>query len=77
MTGVQTCALPICLSAYNARKSPCDGDNVCVKLFTPGHVKGLVMEALKSRMTVKGKAQFDALFERPAASALEPPRQAQ
>src|SRR2546428_774256 len=41
-----------CLSAYNARKSPCDGDNVCVKLFTPGHVKGLVIEALKSRMTV-------------------------
>ena len=65
-----------CLSAYNARKSPCDGDNVCVKLFTPGHVKGLVMEALKSRMTVKGKGQFEALFEGPAASALEPPRHA-
>ncbi|OLC65421.1 MAG: hypothetical protein AUH69_09535 [Actinobacteria bacterium 13_1_40CM_4_65_12] len=38
-----------CLSAYNARKSPCDGDNVCVKLFSPEHVKGLVLEALRAR----------------------------
>ena len=38
-----------CLSAYNARKSLCDGDNVCVKLFSPEHVKGLVLEALRAR----------------------------
>ena len=35
-----------CLSAYNHRNSPCDGNNLCVQEFKPEYVKGLVLKAL-------------------------------
>ncbi len=38
-----------CLTAYNHRKTPCDGNNVCVQEFRPEYVKKLVLEALGAR----------------------------
>ena len=38
-----------CLSAYNHRKTPCDGNNVCVQGFKPEDVRKLVLETLRAR----------------------------
>ncbi|MDH4233651.1 MAG: glycosyltransferase family 9 protein [Gallionella sp.] len=35
-----------CLTAYNHRNSPCDGDNQCLKQVTPGHVLAKAREML-------------------------------
>ena len=35
-----------CLTAYNHRKSPCDGDNVCLKRIEPAHV----LDAARARL---------------------------
>jgi ADP-heptose:LPS heptosyltransferase len=35
-----------CLTAYNHRRSPCDGDNVCLKSITPGEVLTLACDLL-------------------------------
>ena len=35
-----------CLTAYNHRNTPCDGNNLCVQEFKPEYVKGLVLTAL-------------------------------
>jgi ADP-heptose:LPS heptosyltransferase len=42
-------ALPCapCLTAYNHRTSPCDGDNQCLKRITPGEVLAKAREMLK------------------------------
>jgi ADP-heptose:LPS heptosyltransferase len=44
-------ALPCspCLTAYNHRLSPCDGDNQCVKQITPASVIAKAREMLESR----------------------------
>lgn len=36
-----------CLTAYNHRNSPCDGDNQCLKLITPEQVLGRARELLQ------------------------------
>ncbi len=36
-----------CVTAYNHRKSPCDGDNVCLKAIGPDEVMGKACELLK------------------------------
>jgi ADP-heptose:LPS heptosyltransferase len=36
-----------CLTAYNHRASPCDGDNQCLKLITPDVVLGKAREMLR------------------------------
>lgn len=43
-------ALPCspCLTAYNHRSSPCDGDNQCLKQITPAQVIGKAREMLSS-----------------------------
>lgn len=38
-----------CLTAYNHRKTPCDGNNICVQEFRPEYVRSLVVEALGAR----------------------------
>jgi len=35
-----------CLTAYNHRNTPCDGDNICVKDFKPHNVRSIVLTAL-------------------------------
>ncbi len=54
-------ALPCspCLTAYNHRSSPCDGDNQCLKQITPAQVIGRARQMLSSAR------------ERPAANAPE------
>jgi ADP-heptose:LPS heptosyltransferase len=37
-----------CLTAYNHRNSPCDGDNVCLKSIHPGQVIGKALEILET-----------------------------
>lgn len=37
-----------CLTAYNHRKSPCDGDNQCLKQITPEQVLGKARELLNA-----------------------------
>lgn len=37
-----------CLTAYNHRASPCDGDNQCLKLITPGQVLAKAREMLEA-----------------------------
>jgi len=39
-----------CLTAYNHRESPCDGNNVCVQEFKPEYVKKLVLQACGTRI---------------------------
>jgi len=38
-----------CLTAYNHRNSPCDGDNQCLKLITPEQVLAKAREMLRCR----------------------------
>ncbi len=38
-----------CLTAYNHRTSPCDGDNQCLKRITPEQVVAKALELLRSR----------------------------
>ncbi|HSR69871.1 MAG TPA: glycosyltransferase family 9 protein [Acidobacteriota bacterium] len=35
-----------CLTAYNHRRTPCDGDNVCVQRFSPAQVEQIVLDKL-------------------------------
>lgn len=54
LTGEQTClyaglSCSPCLTAYNHRDTPCDGNNVCMKTFTPQNVEGIVLEKLGKR----------------------------
>ena len=37
-----------CLTAYNHRNSPCDGDNLCLKKIDPGEVLKKALEILES-----------------------------
>jgi hypothetical protein len=37
-----------CLTAYNHRSSPCDGDNQCLKQITPAQVIGKARQMLSS-----------------------------
>lgn len=41
-----------CLTAYNHRKSPCDGDNICLKSISAGRVLEKTYEILKQREDV-------------------------
>jgi ADP-heptose:LPS heptosyltransferase len=41
-----------CLTAYNHRKSPCDGDNVCLKRIDPDRVFAKAMEILARSVPV-------------------------
>lgn len=41
-----------CLTAYNHRNSPCDGDNVCLKSIDPHEVLAKALEMLKGQRTV-------------------------
>jgi hypothetical protein len=36
-----------CLTAYNHRNSPCDGDNLCLKSILPEEVLEKALEILK------------------------------
>ncbi len=38
-----------CLTAYNHRQTPCDGNNVCVQRFSPAQVEAIVLERLGIR----------------------------
>jgi ADP-heptose:LPS heptosyltransferase len=44
-----------CLSAYNHRLSPCDGDNVCLKSITPEAVLRKAVEMLDSPTEPEGR----------------------
>ncbi len=41
-----------CLTAYNHRKSPCDGNNLCLKLISPGKVLEKAYEVLNAQRRV-------------------------
>jgi lipopolysaccharide heptosyltransferase II len=45
-----------CLTAYNHRSSPCDGDNQCLKQITPEHVIGKAREMLGTTLRREGAA---------------------
>jgi ADP-heptose:LPS heptosyltransferase len=45
-----------CLTAYNHRTSPCDGDNQCLKQITPNHVLVKAQELLEAGMVIDGHA---------------------
>jgi ADP-heptose:LPS heptosyltransferase len=45
-----------CVTAYNHRKSPCDGDNLCLKKISPDEVLMKALEILESSK-VQGSAQ--------------------
>jgi ADP-heptose:LPS heptosyltransferase len=53
-----------CLTAYNHRNSPCDGDNQCLKQIRPGEVLGHARALLATR-----DAFLDVPQERVAADA--------
>ena len=36
-----------CVTAYNHRKSPCDGDNMCLKKIEPDQVLSKALEILE------------------------------
>jgi hypothetical protein len=38
-----------CLTAYNHRNSPCDGDNLCLKMISPEAVLSKAYEMLQDR----------------------------
>jgi hypothetical protein len=39
-----------CLTAYNHRRSPCDGNNVCLKSIAPGEVLAAADQLLGARV---------------------------
>jgi len=45
-----------CLTAYNHRTSPCDGDNQCLKQILPEQVLAKAHEMLAAKQTADGKA---------------------
>ena len=45
-----------CVTAYNHRKSPCDGDNLCLKKINPNEVLAKALEILEGSK-VQGSAQ--------------------
>jgi ADP-heptose:LPS heptosyltransferase len=42
-----------CLTAYNHRRSPCDGNNVCLKLISPASVLKKACELIRSSLPVR------------------------
>jgi len=42
-----------CLTAYNHRNSPCDGDNLCLKYIHPDQVVTKALEMLEGRESAK------------------------
>ena len=44
-----------CLTAYNHRNTPCDGNNVCVQEFKPEYVKELVLKALENPKQIQSR----------------------
>jgi ADP-heptose:LPS heptosyltransferase len=42
-----------CLTAYNHQTSPCDGDNLCLKLIHPEQVLSKALEILESQESAK------------------------
>jgi ADP-heptose:LPS heptosyltransferase len=49
-----------CVTAYNHRKSPCDGDNVCLKRIDPDQVFAKAMELLARRVPVGARQETAA-----------------
>jgi ADP-heptose:LPS heptosyltransferase len=47
-----------CLTAYNHRHSPCDGDNLCLKQIPPDRVLAKALEILNDGMLVSDANQF-------------------
>ena len=41
-----------CLTAYNHRKTPCDGNNLCLKLISPEEVLEKALELIRGRREV-------------------------
>jgi len=48
-----------CLTAYNHRNSPCDGDNACLKEIRPDQVLEKALEILRSEKRTRAKALAD------------------
>src|SRR5262245_58606387 len=46
-----------CLTAYNYRRSPCDGDNVCLKSISPEEVIAVANDFLGARLEVSPESQ--------------------
>jgi ADP-heptose:LPS heptosyltransferase len=44
-----------CLTAYNHRRSPCDGDNICLKSITPGEVLAIARNLLAGVRPANGR----------------------
>jgi ADP-heptose:LPS heptosyltransferase len=44
-----------CLTAYNHRRSPCDGDNVCLKSIAPGEVLAIARDLLSGGQPANGR----------------------
>ena len=42
-----------CVTAYNHRNSPCDGDNVCLKSISPDRVMAKALEILEDPALAK------------------------
>ncbi|MHC4616739.1 MAG: hypothetical protein ACYTEQ_03185, partial [Planctomycetota bacterium] len=42
-----------CITAYNHRKSPCDGDNICLKRIQPDQVLAKALEILRADEKVR------------------------
>jgi ADP-heptose:LPS heptosyltransferase len=49
-----------CVTAYNHRKSPCDGDNVCLKRIDPDEVFAQAMELLARSVPVGARQETPA-----------------
>jgi ADP-heptose:LPS heptosyltransferase len=45
-----------CLTAYNHRNSPCDGNNLCLQLISPDDVTAKALEILQSRKEIAPKS---------------------
>jgi ADP-heptose:LPS heptosyltransferase len=59
-----------CITAYNHRKSPCDGDNVCLKRIDPDQVFAKAMEILARSEPVRASraTPYDAAANLPKAT---------
>ncbi|MHC5061832.1 MAG: glycosyltransferase family 9 protein [Planctomycetota bacterium] len=56
-----------CITAYNHRKSPCDGDNICLKLIRPEKVLAKALEILQAK-------KYSPLTEIPSTDKNRPGR---
>jgi len=58
-----------CLTAYNHRRSPCDGDNVCLKSISTEEVLAVADDLLGTATSGGSRLKTDQIAERGARTA--------